>query len=702
MSGFGYDVLGFGSGSGAAPAEVDDQFNRVSFLSRFDGANNGVNNVFDDGSASNHTMTARGVAQVGQGSFSPFSRPEGHWGVAFDGTGDRVRANWSDVIESAAFTIEAWVFISGAMSQYDCIAWLQELQGNSIGDSCFFIRANNANTIEFGVVASGTIYNTISSAVSLNEWHHFSLSKSGTTMYSSVDGTVTSRSAPSALSNAKYLNIGAADASGSLSNAFNGVISNVRFLKGTALYTSNFTVPTSPLTAITNTKFLGCQSNRFVDNSANNYAITNAGNAAVSAFGPFLTDAAYDPAVNAASAGFLTGTNTGITTPDSSDFDLGATFTIEAWVYAYTAPEYSFICGRWYDGSSGKVSSHYAFQLTPVSGVPQLAFGNPTTIGNAYGSAFPIGEWVHVAVTQDGSTKRLFQNGIMGTTYSSPTTVGSSGTKNFSVGAYDASNAQDGSGFSAVWDGHICDLRVLKGTALYTSNFTPPTAPLTAITNTKLLLNMKDGQIIDNTAQSNMTMIGDPKLSTGQVKFGDTSLYLDGTGFIETDRILLPYGPTDFTIEFWYYGLTKNNANAGYVQQIIAQYPAGTGTNRMSINYDENNPKSIEFFLHGSSSVSLKAASPQNEWVHIAMTRSGNAAGSANTIVIYVNGTAGATTTTSNPVYQTPLTIGGCAPLSQYNYDFKGYLSNLRITNGVRYTGNFTVPDEPFPIQGQI
>ena len=39
-----------------------------------------------------------------------------------------------------------------------------------------------------------------------------------------------------------------------------GYISNVRILKGTGLYTSNFTVPTSPLTNITNTKFLGCQS----------------------------------------------------------------------------------------------------------------------------------------------------------------------------------------------------------------------------------------------------------------------------------------------------------------------------------------------------------------------------------------------------------------------------------------------------------
>jgi hypothetical protein len=58
-----------------------------------------------------------------------------------------------------------------------------------------------------------------------------------------------------------------------------GYISNLRIVNGTAVYTANFTPPKAPLTAITNTSLLTCQSMVFQDNSINNFVITNTGGA---------------------------------------------------------------------------------------------------------------------------------------------------------------------------------------------------------------------------------------------------------------------------------------------------------------------------------------------------------------------------------------------------------------------------------------
>ena len=62
-------------GAAGSSAPSDDQFNRVSFLSHFEGSNNGVNNAFDDGSANNYTVTAAG--NVTQGSFGPNAETAG-------------------------------------------------------------------------------------------------------------------------------------------------------------------------------------------------------------------------------------------------------------------------------------------------------------------------------------------------------------------------------------------------------------------------------------------------------------------------------------------------------------------------------------------------------------------------------------------------------------------------------------------------
>ena len=70
-----------------------------------------------------------------------------------------------------------------------------------------------------------------------------------------------------------------------------GIISNVRFIKGTALYTANFTPPTEPLTNVNNTTLLCCQSPSSATAAAVTPAsITATGNPIASNFNPFNTD----------------------------------------------------------------------------------------------------------------------------------------------------------------------------------------------------------------------------------------------------------------------------------------------------------------------------------------------------------------------------------------------------------------------------
>ena len=94
--------------------------------------------------------------------------------------------------------------------------------------------------------------------------------------------------------------------------------------------------------------------------------------------------------------------------------------------------------------------------------------------------------------------------------------------------------SNDGSG--EYYKGNVADLRIVNGTAVYTSNFTPPTAPLTAITNTVFLLQSTDASIIDKSQSCpSITLAGNTKSSTAQTKYLTSSIYVDGTG----DYILL-------------------------------------------------------------------------------------------------------------------------------------------------------------------
>ena len=142
--------------------------------------------------------------------------------------------------------------------------------------------------------------------------------------------------------------------------------------------------------------------------------------------------------------------------------------------------------------------------------------------------------WHHIAVVRSGSTLTTYVDGT------------SRGTDTISLAMSPTSaDVEIGQGVytsSYPYEGYLDDIRITKGVARYTSNFTPPTASFSTVTpgekyfyQNSLLLSA-DGSngstaIVDSSANAHtITANGDAQISTTQSKFGGSSMYFDGTG----------------------------------------------------------------------------------------------------------------------------------------------------------------------------
>ena len=136
------------------------------------------------------------------------------------------------------------------------------------------------------------------------------------------------------------------------------------------------------------------------------------------------------------------------------------------------------------------------------------------------GSAIYKNQWYHWAYTRESGTHRLFLNGAL---LDSDTTARTYSDDTFWIGA-----KYDGTEY---FTGHQSDIRIVKGTAVYTSAFTPPTSPVSAVTNTSVLCSFDDAAIIDKSQSArHVALFGDVKSSTTQSKYLSSSIYFDGTG----------------------------------------------------------------------------------------------------------------------------------------------------------------------------
>jgi hypothetical protein len=179
------------------------------------------------------------------------------------------------------------------------------------------------------------------------------------------------------------------------------------------------------------------------------------------------------------SALFSTGYGTALSIPSSSAFTLGTNnHTIEFWFYQTNRTTYDgvFMYG---DAPPQWVSvSNYIFQLGyPNSYVGVIGYFELFTGGNTAS----LNAWHHFAVVRNGNTFTAYIDGISHSTATSSISIGPSVGK-MVIGSISSTGHVDG------FTGYISNFRFVNGTAVYTSNFTPPTSPLTAIPNTQVLI----------------------------------------------------------------------------------------------------------------------------------------------------------------------------------------------------------------------
>ena len=671
-----------GSGGGADP-----NFNQTVLLLHGDGTNGAQNNTFLDGSTNNFTITRNG--NTTQGTFSPFSLAAGEWSNYFDGTGDTLTAadNAAFDLGSGDWTIELWANFGSVSGEKGLVSHFAT-PALSTGYTLRLSTGNSPSGLRLVCSSGGGTDVILQAAWSpvVSVWYHIAAVRDGGTLRLYVDGVQIGSTSIAITIGNPSTTFAVGTAQTVASSDMNGYISNVRLVKGTCLYTggTTFTPPTAPLTAISGTSLLTCQSNRFVDNSTNAFAITRNGDVRVTPFSPFAPTAAYSAGTNGGS-GYFGGDGNYISAPYNAAFDFSTgDFTVEcfAWVIDAGRGNDSNKYGTFLGGGANLSTTNlWSTTLLITSGVvSSLLFEvNGSSVLTASGQSIPLNAWHHFVFCRTGTTLSIFVNGsrVGTTTYSSAINTNSGGTVQIARSPY-------GGTFQNWFSGYIANARIIKGSGPYDATqttLTVPTAPLTAITNTSLLCNFTNAGIFDNTGKNNLETVGNAQIDTAVKKFGTGSLEFDGTGdYLDSPSIEnVQFGTGDFTIEGWLY------INSLAAAQVLFEFRAVNGASYGQVYITTGGV--LRFYLptdYGTSNTFTTST-----WTHFAIARS------AGTLKMFIGGAEGFSGSYTSAMDATRFRIGADTAGGS---GFNGYIDDLRITKGVaRYTAAFTPPTAAFP-----
>jgi hypothetical protein len=591
--------------------------------------------------------------------------------VYFDGNDALSLDTAAGLILDSDFTIESWVYVIPGQNTQCLINTSSHttlaisLNRTGIGDTYVYL-GNGSSWLATPAINS----NSAGKNLAFNSWNHVALVRFGSTITLYHNGEVagTTTTIPSGFTGAAVIG----GLFGYTTERLKGYVSNFRVVKGTAVYTSAFVPPQSPVDPTSGTILLTCNNHAAIQDKSGRNVLETVGNTRTLPESPYR----FNKSV------YFDGTGDYLTAPTNAAFAFGTgDFTVEGWLNTTSLASEQAIFDSLQLGGNYTRTTSFVFVVATTG---SLRFYTNSAYSSSTSNSVTTGQWFHFAMVRSNGTIKIYINGVEGLSVVNATNFSDTGCV---IGRYsDTSNAH--------FNGYISNLRIVKGTAVYTSNFTPPTSPLTAIANTSLLTcqsyNFKDNSSNDFTITRN----GDARISSRgpftETQTSDNAMYFDGTGdYLQLkDNPEFVFGTGAFTIEGWIY-LTST----GIFRHIYDQRPTSTDGDYPTLRINVSNE--MEYVAGGTSRITSSVLS-QSTWYHFALARSGTST------KLFIDGTQAGSTYTDSTNYlcgtNRPF-VGG----SGYHVTtllFQGFIDDLRITKGVaRYTTTFTPPTSTYTLK---
>ena len=650
----------------------NNQFSKYRKFSKYGAANNygdGISGIRTDGSVTMLDIVSNCDTAV-----------------AFDGTNDYLSlassSDWD--LGSGDFTIEFWAYFNDVTTAQKTLITRRNALSNY---APYYLGCNTSGRITFYASSNGSSYNVANNltfgSLTTNRWYHIALVRNGSQFTGYIDGTGTSLLTSSATlyNNSQSLVVGAET---DPNYEHDGFISNLRIVKGTALYTKDFNVPVLPLGSPSGTVLLTCTGDKIEDISDSNHSITVNNDCVVVNDGPiYKTYIAADDGLYKT----ISSENLGIQSPAIvSGKYFNFVDNVGGYIFAGTNVGDVYISSdgeNWTD-ISDRLKKINATFWSPTQHVYSAAYGNGYYVISGYAKmaySTDLVTWKNCAHFPDiygGGTSQYRKVGLVAQQ--------SGGTQYF----YDINYHRE----TSKW--YLCS----RGNVFFTSDITDA-GSWKQCTNSEFYGLFGEYQLpglyssipgsYSTYGTTGAEIVGvastvEPFGGAGAVEFDGTGDYL--TAGSASDWAFLN-ADSAFTAECWFYSQSTS-------QQTLLSTAATQSAIGFILNLSDTSTSDIAAVIYKGSTGRLKAISSgsvwnTNTWNHVAVVYNT----STDILTIYLNGTSIATAdgssfafNSSNP--SNTLAIGRYQLASPGGY-VDGYISNVRLVNGTAlYTEDFT------------